>query len=107
MHSYIHTSSTGEQTEVFLGDGLDRWVAVPGHPGRKMMLPYLPNTTHGRYFHAQLAAEPSPRRAYRKLHDEFLLARPLGVIQFDARHRARRAANFRTCGDRLAARLGV
>ncbi len=84
--SYIHTSSTGEKVRVF-SDGEDRWTEVPGHPGRRMMLPYLPNTVHGRYYFDELLKEPSPRRAYRKLHDDFQLPTSRNNYLFAIRRR--------------------
>ena len=77
-HRYVHVSSKGEATQVYVGVGGDRWyyeeTGVNGRRAR-MMLPALPNRTHGRYF-AELFANTelmSPRRAYRALHDDWML----------------------------------
>ena len=72
---YVHTSfETGERYTVFCNEHGDRWYYDP-ILGTKLVLPYFPNSAHGRYYFDQIK-NGMTRREYRRYHDDYMLPTP-------------------------------
>lgn len=81
---YVHISSAGDSYVILVNDATgDRWYLLES--GRYTHAGFLPSTAAGRYAYDTYreAERVSPRRAYRRLHDDYMLPTSPNVATWD------------------------
>lgn len=88
---YIHTSTTGQRTDVHTDEWGRRFYL---ERNARMILPALPTTAAGRYNLQAMADAYQSRRAYRRFHDDYMLPTSPAVFDWEEERESRIQSNW-------------